>query len=463
MKGNISFFPFEVRGALFMLKFLTTIGAGLTIRRLQAKSNQLFLSPHFRLRNIFFACVIGNSKRGNIYFHIGVDWLSLPTKITLNISRMKKIQMVDLMTQYEKIKPEVDNAILNILKNAQYINGPEVKEFQTELENYLGVKHVIPCANGTDALQMALMALGLKPGDEVITPSFTYIATTEVMALLGLKPLFVEVDKDTFCIDPSVIEAAITPKTRAIVPVHLYGQAANMEAIMAVASKNNLVVGEDNAQAIGSDYHFSDGKVVKTGTIGHIGCTSFFPSKNLGCYGDGGAMFTNDDALADKLRMIANHGQSTRYYHDVVGCNSRLDSIQAAVLRIKLRELDNYIDARRKVADYYDNFFGAFDGVKTPVRAKDSKHVFHQYTLTLEGIDRDGLNAFLAEKDIPSMIYYPVPAHRQKMFESFGSESTPLPITDWLTERVISLPIHTEMETEQLELICQSVAEYIKG
>lgn len=371
--------------------------------------------------------------------------------------------MVDLMTQYEKIKPEVDNAILNILKNAQYINGPEVKEFQTELENYLGVKHVIPCANGTDALQMALMALGLKPGDEVITPSFTYIATTEVMALLGLNPVFVEVDKDTFCIDPSVIEVAITPKTRAIVPVHLYGQAANMEAIMAVANKHNLVVVEDNAQAIGSDYHFSDGKVVKTGTIGHIGCTSFFPSKNLGCYGDGGAMFTNDDALADKLRMIANHGQSKRYYHDVVGCNSRLDSIQAAVLRIKLRELDNYIDARRKVADYYDNFFAAFDGVKTPVRAKDSKHVFHQYTLTLEGIDRDGLNAFLAEKDIPSMIYYPVPAHRQKMFESFGSESTPLPITDWLTERVISLPIHTEMETEQLELICQSVAEYIKG
>ena len=375
---------------------------------------------------------------------------------------MKKIQMVDLMTQYEKIKPEVDAVILDILKSAQFINGPEVRGFQEELEKYLGVKHVIPCANGTDALQIALMALGLKPGDEVITPSFTYIATTEVIALLGLKPVFVEVDKDTFCIDPSAIEEAITSKTKAIVPVHLYGQAANMDAIMEVANKHNLAVVEDNAQAIGSDYYHKDGSVSKTGTIGHIGCTSFFPSKNLGCYGDGGAMFTNDDELAAQIRMIANHGQSKRYYHDVVGCNSRLDSIQAGVLRIKLRELDNYIAARRSVADYYDKFFEKYDGVKTPVRGSESKHVFHQYTLTLEGIDRDALNAFLAEKDIPSMIYYPVPAHRQKMFESFGSESTDLPITDWLTERVISLPIHTEMEEEQLAHICNAVAEFIE-
>lgn len=370
--------------------------------------------------------------------------------------------MVDLMAQYEHIKNEVDTAILNVIENAQFINGPEVVAFQTELEQYLGVKHVIPCANGTDALQMALMALGLKPGDEVITPSFTYVATTEVIALLGLKPVFVEVDKDTFCIDVNQIEAAITPKTKAIVPVHLYGQAAAMNELMAIAKKHGLFVVEDTAQAIGCDYYHTDTHVVKAGTIGDIGCTSFFPSKNLGCYGDGGAMFTNSDELAAKLRMIANHGQSKRYYHDVVGCNSRLDSIQAAVLRIKLRQLNQYNRKRRAVADYYDRFFQAFPQVKTPVRAQNSKHVFHQYTLTLEGVDRDGLNAFLAEKEIPSMIYYPVPAHRQKMFAAFDSEATDLPVTDWLTERVISLPIHTEMTEEQLEYICNGVAEYLK-
>ena len=371
--------------------------------------------------------------------------------------------MVDLMSQYQKIKPAIDSAILNVIENAQFINGPEVSGFQSELESYLGVKHVIPCANGTDALQIALMALGLKPGDEVITPSFTYIATTEVMALLGLRPIFVEVDKDTFCIDPAMIEAAITSKTKAIVPVHLYGQAANMDAIMEIAKKHSLFVVEDNAQAIGSDYYHTNGKVSKTGAIGDIGCTSFFPSKNLGCYGDGGAICTNNDELAAAMRMIANHGQSKRYYHDVVGCNSRLDSIQAAVLRIKLRELDNYIAARRKVADHYDAFFAQFPQIKTPVRGKESKHVFHQYTLTLEGIDRDKLNEFLATKDVPSMIYYPVPAHRQKMFAAFGSENTVLPVTDWLTERVISLPIHTEMEQEQLDYICAAVAEYIEN
>lgn len=377
------------------------------------------------------------------------------------IHEMNKIQMVDLVAQYEKIKPAIDSAILDVIQNAQFINGPEVLAFQEELQQYLDVKHVITCANGTDALQIAMMALDLKPGDEVITPSFTYIATTEVIALLGLKPVFVEVNKDTFCVDAEAIEKAITPKTKAIVPVHLYGQAADMNAIMMIAKKHNLFVIEDNAQAIGSDYHLTDGSVVKTGTIGDIGCTSFFPSKNLGCYGDGGAIFTNNDELAVKLRMIANHGQSKKYYHDVVGCNSRLDNIQAAVLRIKLRQLDNYIDARRNVADHYDGFFGPMEGVQIPFRSRDSKHVFHQYTLILDVHNRDGLNEYLASKDVPSMIYYPVPAHRQKMFASFGSADTNLPTTDWLTERVISLPIHTEMKEEQLEYITNSVAEFL--
>ncbi|MCT4559969.1 MAG: DegT/DnrJ/EryC1/StrS family aminotransferase [Crocinitomicaceae bacterium] len=374
---------------------------------------------------------------------------------------MKNIQMVDLVSQYEGIKSEVDQAIMSVIEKAQFINGPEVSSFQKELEDYLKVKHVIPVANGTDALQIALMALGLKPGDEVITPSFTYIATTEVMALLGLKPVFVEVDPDTFCIKHDDIEKAITPKTKAIVPVHLYGQSAAMNEIMAVAKKHNLYVVEDNAQAIGCDYYHTDTHVVKTGTIGDIGCTSFFPSKNLGCYGDGGAMCTNDDELAAKIRMIANHGQSKRYHHDVVGCNSRLDSIQAAVLRIKLRKLDEYNDRRRAVADAYDQFFASFPEVKTPVRAINSKHVFHQYTVQLEGLDRDAMQAFLAEKNIPSMIYYPVPAHKQKMFAHFGSADTELPITDWLTERVISFPIHTEMTEEQQNFICKGIEEFI--
>ena len=369
--------------------------------------------------------------------------------------------MVDLMTQYHKIKPEVDAALMSIMESAQFINGPEVKSFQSELEDYLNVKHVIPCANGTDALQIALMVLGLKPGDEVITPSFTFIATTEVIALLQLKPIFVDVDRDTFCIDPAKIEAAITDKTKAIVPVHLYGQAANMDEIMEVANKHNLKVIEDNAQAIGGDYHSNAGVDRKTGTIGHIGTTSFFPSKNLGCYGDGGAIFTNDDELAASMRKIVNHGQSKRYYHDLVGCNSRLDSMQAAVLRIKLRNLDDYINSRRKVADHYDAHFANDDRVKTPVRGKESRHVFHQYTLTLNGVDRDGLNAFLAQKNVPSMIYYPVPAHKQEMFAHFGSAETDLPETDWLTERVISLPIHTEMEQDQLEYICSSIDEFL--
>jgi dTDP-4-amino-4,6-dideoxygalactose transaminase len=370
--------------------------------------------------------------------------------------------MVDLVTQLEKIKPSVEAVINDILSTAQFINGPEVKGFQSELQDYLGVKHVIPCANGTDALQISLMALGLKPGDEVITPSFTYIATTEVIALLGLKPVFVEVDRATFCMDSSSIEKAITEKTKAIVPVHLYGQACNMNEIMSIARKHNLKVIEDNAQAIGSDYTLSDGSKVKTGSIGDIGCTSFFPSKNLGCFGDGGAICTNSDELAGIMRMIANHGQSKRYHHDIVGCNSRLDNLQAGILRIKLRELDSYIDSRREAAAYYDAFFSKIEGIKVPVRSDDSRHVFHQYTLTLEGIDRDGLHQFLANKEVPSMIYYPIPAHRQKMFASFGSGNSDLPITDWLTERVISLPIHTELEDEQLKFITTSVREFVK-
>lgn len=390
-------------------------------------------------------------------------FLSLARLKSLNLLifyGMKKIQMVDLVSQYEKIKPAIDAAMQEVVTKAQFINGPEVQAFQRELEEYLEVKHVIPCANGTDALQMAMMGLGLKPGDEVITPSFTYIATTEVIALLGLIPVFVEVDPSTFCIDTASIEAAITPKTKAIVPVHLYGQAANMEAIMALAEKHGLKVIEDNAQAIGCDYFFSSGKVQKTGTIGHIGCTSFFPSKNLGCFGDGGAMMTNDDDLAQTLRRIANHGQSKRYYHDEVGCNSRLDSLQAAVLRVKLRQLDWYIESRQNLADAYDEAFGGLHGVSIPARAAYSNHVFHQYTLQVPPQSRDALHVFLEEKGIPSMIYYPVPAHRQKMFASFHLGSLNLPVTDFLTERVISLPMHTEMQPDQLAYICSTVQSF---
>lgn len=374
---------------------------------------------------------------------------------------MRPIQMVDLKQQYVKIKKEVDTAIQEVIDNAAFIQGKAVTDFATALSAYTGSRHVIPCANGTDALQIAMMALDLQPGDEVITPSFTYVATTEVVALLRLKPVFVEVDPKTFCIDPAAVEKAITPRTKAIVPVHLYGHAAPMDALMDIARRHNLAVIEDNAQAIGSDYIFGDGTKKKTGAIGTIGTTSFFPSKNLGCYGDGGAIFTDDDALANRLKMIANHGQSRRYYHDLVGCNSRLDSIQAAVLNVKLKSLDAYIAARRSAADFYDDAFKAHPKITTPYRAPYSHHVFHQYTLVLEGVDRNGLNEFLASKNIPSMIYYPVPAHRQKMFAAFGGGDWSLPVTDWLTERVISLPMHTELDREQLEYITRTVLEYI--
>lgn len=378
---------------------------------------------------------------------------------------MRPIQMVDTRTQYYKIKTEVDNAISQVLESTAYIKGKPVQDFAANLSTYLGSKYTIPCGNGTDALQIAMMALGLQPGDEVITPSFTYIATTEVIALLRLTPVFVEVNPQTFCIDPDAIEKAITSKTRAIVPVHLYGQAAPMEAIMEIARRYGLYVIEDNAQAIGCEYTFSNGTKKKTGTIGHIGTTSFYPSKNLGAFGDGGAIFTQDESLAVQLKMVSNHGQSKQYYHDVVGCNSRLDTIQAAILDIKLKHLDEYIAARQAVAAYYDKAFANCSTIKTPARDAQSTHVFHQYTLVLENGEntaawRNGLVKYLAEQEIPSMIYYPVPGHWQKMFEQFNVASQSMPVTDWLTERVVSLPIHTEMEDEQLAFISSKLLEY---
>ncbi len=374
---------------------------------------------------------------------------------------MRSIQMVDTQTQYKKIKPTIDQAIQEVLDSSAFINGKIVQEFAANLANYLGVRHVIPCANGTDALQIAMMALNLQPGDEVITPSFTYIATTEVVALLKLTPVFVEVDPQTFCIDPVAVQKAITSKTKAIVPVHLYGQSAPMEEIMNIAREFNLYIIEDNAQAIGSDFIFSNGQKKKSGTIGTIGATSFYPSKNLGAFGDGGALSTDDDELAVKIKMIANHGQSKRYYHEMVGCNSRLDSIQAAILNEKLKHLDEYVEARRKAADFYDKALANNLKIKIPFRAPYSSHAFHQYTLILEDVNRDELHKYLAEQNIPSMIYYPVPAHRQKMFAQFNSASLHMPVTDWLTERVISLPMHTELDTEQLKYVTDKVLSFV--
>lgn len=329
---------------------------------------------------------------------------------------MNKIAMVDLKRQYEKIKPEIDQAISEVINSTAFINGPAVKGFQEDMEAYLDVKHVIPCANGTDALQVAMMALGIKPGDEVITTSFTFIATAEVIALLGYTPVVVDVDPDTFNLDPDSVRKAITSKTRAIVPVHLFGQCADMEAMLDIAKEHNLYIIEDACQAIGADYIFKDGSRKKAGTIGHVGCTSFFPSKNLGCYGDGGAIFTNDDELAKQLRVVVNHGMTVRYYHDFIGVNSRLDSIQAAVLKVKLARLDDYAAARNKAADFYDKAFSNIPRLKTPVRFERSTHVFHQYTLVTEGIDRNALQEFLTKKEVPAMIYYPVPLHLQKAY-----------------------------------------------
>ena len=368
---------------------------------------------------------------------------------------MKKIQMVDLQSQYQKIKGDVDAAILNVLDSAAFINGPEVKQFETELQEYLNVKHVIPCGNGTDALQIALMALGLEPGDEVITADFTFAATVEVVDLLKLKSVLVDVDYDTFTIDIDKLKAAITPKTKAIIPVHLFGQCANMDAVMAVAKEHNLFVVEDTAQAIGADY-----KGKKAGTIGHIGCTSFFPSKNLGCYGDGGAIFTNDDDIAHRLRGIVNHGMYKRYYHDEVGVNSRLDSVQAAVLRHKLPLLNDYNAARNKAASYYSDAFADIDELLTPVKGEDTTHVFHQYTLRVTNGKRNELQAFLTEKEIPAMIYYPVPLRKQKAYDNGHYNDADFPNTDKLVDEVMSLPMHTELDEEQLAYITSAVREF---
>lgn len=369
------------------------------------------------------------------------------------------IRMVDLQTQYRRMKEEIDQAVLEVIASTEYINGSAVKKFQAELEAYLNAKHVIPCANGTDALQIAMMALDLRPGDEVIVPTFTYVATAEVIALLRLRPVMVDVDPDTFNITAAHIEAAITPRTKAIVPVHLFGQSADMAPVLALAKKHDLFVIEDNAQAIGSDYTFPDGTVRKTGTMGEIGSTSFFPSKNLGCYGDGGALSTNDSALAEKLRMVANHGQSKQYYHDVIGVNSRLDSLQAAILSVKLKRLDAYNAARRAAADFYDQAFRDMDALVTPVRSPNSTHVFHQYTLLVRDGRRDALKQHLAEYGIPSMIYYPVPLYNQPAFAPYWSGGT-LPVTENLCRQVISLPMHTELDADTQGYIVEKVKAF---
>lgn len=371
-----------------------------------------------------------------------------------------QIEMVDLKGQYNKIKTEIDQAVISCLANTSFINGPAVKEFQLNLESYLGVKHIIPCANGTDSLQIAMMALDLKPGDEVICPAFTYVATAEVIGLLGLTPVMVDVDLNTFNLTASVVENAITSKTKAIVPVHLYGQSCDMEPIMKLAVKHNLYVIEDNAQAIGADYTFSDGRVAKTGTIGHIGSTSFFPSKNLGCYGDGGALITNNDELAKKMRMIANHGQEKKYYHKVLGCNSRLDTIQAAILNVKIKHLDLYSEARNAMALFYDSVFAEIDELEIPARQLNSTHVFHQYTLKVKNGKRNELQKYLLEKGIPSMVYYPLPLYKQEAFQQFVSADFKLDTTEKLCDEVLSLPIHTEMNIEHINFICNTIKFY---
>lgn len=370
--------------------------------------------------------------------------------------------MVDLQTQYQRIKQEIDKGIQEVIDSTAFIKGTKVAEFQHHLELYTGAKHIIPVGNGTDALQIALMALGLKPGDEVITPTFTFIATAEVVALLGLIPVVVDVDWDTMNIDIEAVRRAITPKTKAIVPVHLFGQCADMEPLLALAQEHNLYVIEDACQAIGSVYTFSDGTSKQAGTIGHIGCTSFFPSKNLGCYGDGGAIFTNDDALATRMQAIANHGMVVRYYHDIVGVNSRLDSIQAAVLNAKLPHLDEYIVARQQAAAYYDRAFAGMEQVLLPGRSSQSTHVFHQYTLRVIGVDRDQLRTGLAEKGIPAMIYYPVPLHQQKAYLDPRYKDGDFPVAERLAACVLSLPMHTELDEEQLAYITSSVIELLR-
>tara|TARA_R100001369_G_scaffold954_3_gene3099 strand:+ start:55549 stop:56682 length:1134 start_codon:yes stop_codon:yes gene_type:complete len=375
---------------------------------------------------------------------------------------MKKIQMVDLQGQYSSIKDQINNSLQEIMDTSAFINGPEVQKFQKELEEYLGVKHVIPCANGTDALQIAMMGLGLKPGDEVITADFTFAATVEVIALLQLTPVLVDVEPDSFNIDPEAIRKAITSKTKAIVPVHLFGQTANMNAIMEIAKEHNLYVIEDNAQAIGANFHSKEGKTIKTGAIGHVGSTSFFPSKNLGCYGDGGAIFTNDDELAHTLRGVVNHGMYERYHHDVVGVNSRLDSFQAAVLRAKLPKLNMYNEARKASAFKYNEAFRGEKHVQTPVRTGDcDTHVFHQYTLKITNGMRDELVKHLNEQEIPCGVYYPIPLHSQKAYIDSRYNEADFPVTNQLVKEVIALPMHTELEDDQIAHIAKTIKDFI--
>lgn len=385
---------------------------------------------------------------------------------------MRKIQMVDLKGQYEHIKNQVNQSVLDVIDSTAFINGPEVHAFQKELEDYLGIKHVIPCANGTDALQIAMMGLGLQPGDEVITADFTFAATVEVIALLGLTPVLVDVDPVTFNIDVDAIKKAITPKTKAIVPVHLFGLAAQMDEIMDLANEHNLYVIEDNAQAIGGTYTTRDMAKKKTGTIGHVGSTSFFPSKNLGCYGDGGAIFTNDDALAHTIRGIVNHGMYERYHHDVVGVNSRLDSIQAAVLRAKLPNLNDYNSKRRNAARKYTKAFEGIENITTPTGFCDAGssicdvcdcHVFHQYTLRLRDIDRDALVKHLNENDIPCGVYYPIPLHLQKAYVDPRYNEADFPVTNQLIKEVISLPMHTELDDEQITFITKTIIDFVNN
>lgn len=373
---------------------------------------------------------------------------------------MRKIQMVDLHSQYEKIKSEIDEAMSDVIKSTAFIKGAKVGEFANELASYLDVKHVIPCGNGTDALQIAIMSLDLKPSDEIICPDFTFIASAEVIGLLGYRPVFVDVDYDSFNVTAKNIEQAISIKTKAIIPVHLFGQAAPMEAILEIAKKYDLYIIEDTAQAIGADYIFSDERKQKLGTIGTIGCTSFFPSKNLGCYGDGGALFTNDDELAERLKMIANHGMKERYHHDILGVNSRLDTIQAAILSIKLKYLDQYEQARQQAAKRYDEAFEGIDDLLIPKKETFSTHVYHQYTLKVKGGKRDELKTFLEQNDIPAMIYYPVPLHKQKAFLPIARQGGTLNVSEMLAEQVLSLPMHTELDEEQQTYIINKVREF---
>ena len=375
---------------------------------------------------------------------------------------MSPLQMVDLKSQYQRIKPQIDNAIQGVIDSCQFVKGAEVKTFEQELAQYLGVRHAIACGNATDALQVALMALGLKPGDEVITTDFTFIATVEVIALLGLKPVLVDVDRATFNIDVEKVEKAITPHTKAIVPVHLFGQCANMEPLLKLAEKHGLYVVEDTAQGLGAEYRFSDGTVRKAGTIGTIGCTSFFPSKNLGCYGDGGALFTNDDQLAEQIRCLTNHGMKVRYHHDMIGVNSRLDTIQAAILRVKLPHLDEYNRARLAATEKYNAALSDIDGLETPVTSAFTTHIFHQYTLKVKNGQRDALKKHLDEQGIPNMVYYPIPLHRQKAFEPYVTENDSFPVSETICGEVLSLPMHTELDDEQIERITAAVKSFFE-